>query len=271
MKTIVVTGATGSVGSATVRELAKNEPITLVLVGRNTQKLEALKKEVANNKVRVDIITADLGNTQSVKKAAKTIRESYGNINAVINIAAVYKAGRVLTEQKYEMMMATNHLGPFALTTGIMDVLKATPGSKVFTVSAPSSTKLDFENLNGEKKFSALGAFGGSKMMNLLFAFDLAKKFEGHDHASIAFHPGLVKSELLNEGPALLKGFLNLISSKPGKTARAITKLVMEGDPRNQNGKFYNNSFKEMKAAKYAYDPSVQQQLWTKSEAMLAN
>jgi NAD(P)-dependent dehydrogenase (short-subunit alcohol dehydrogenase family) len=270
MKTIIITGATGSIGNATARAFAQKENVQLVLVGRNNEKLHQLKAELASKETPVEVVTADLGDVPSVKSAVEAISGKFPAVDAIVNIAAVYKAQKTLTRQRLEMMLATNHLGPFALTNGLMKQLKDSPGSKVLTVSAPSSTRLDFSNWNSTVNFSAFSVFGGTKMMNLLFAFSLARQFEGSAHASMAFHPGLVKSELLTEGPGFLKGLLKVISSKPDKTANAIVRLIMEGSVAEQNGKFYNNSMKPLKAAKHAYDEHIQKQLWKKSEESLA-
>jgi short-subunit dehydrogenase len=271
MKTIVITGATGAIGMAAAKALSQKGNVHLVLVGRNIEKMDRLKNTLGTQTTIVDLIRADLGDAESVKRGIESIRSRYGKVDGLINIAAVYKAQRTLTNQNRETMFATNHLAPFALTTGLLDILKNTPGSKVLTVTAPSSTKIDFENLNSEKKFSSLGVFGGTKMMNLLFAFRLSKLLPGNSHASIAFHPGLVKSELLNESPAMLRGLFRLISSSPDKTGNAIASLILEGKTDTQNGKFYNNAGKELKAASFAYDEGVQQKLWRISETMLSS
>jgi short-subunit dehydrogenase len=271
MKTIVITGVTGAIGKATVQEFSKMGNVNLVLVGRSILKMNELKSSLAPKNTKVDIIEMDLSDMDSVKKGVETINNSYNTVDALVNIAAVYKATRTLTKQKRETMFATNHLAPFALTLGILPNLKKAAGSKILTVSAPSSTKIDFDNLNGEKKFSAFGAFGGTKMMNLLFSFKLAKELRGGQHASMAFHPGLVKTELLNEAPAMLRGLLKLISSSPEKTAKAIVSLVLEGDVVSQNGKFYNNGKKELKAASSAYDTTIQEKLWQLSENFILN
>lgn len=267
MKNIVITGATGSIGKAAAKALAAKKDVRLILAGRNAAKLKSLSEELkqVNPGLNTDIIEMDLNNTASVKNAAASIQSKYDQIHGLVNVAAVYKQQKTLNPQGHETMFSTNHLGPFALTSSLLNTIKKTPGARVLTVSAPSSTKIDFENLNGEKKFSALGAFGASKMMNLMFAFKLAKELEKSGQASMAFHPGLVKSDLLNEGPSFLRGFLKLISSGPDKTAAAIADLVTS-DKKDLNGKFFNKSQKELKAAAHAYDPNQQQRLWDLSQ-----
>src|SRR5687767_708020 len=118
MKTIVITGATGSIGAAAAKALSKKGDVNLVLVGRNKEKLNKLKGELSNQKTKVEVVEADLGDTASVKNAVQTIKGAHPSIDGIVNIAAVYKAAKTQTKQKLETMFATNHLGPFALTTG---------------------------------------------------------------------------------------------------------------------------------------------------------
>jgi retinol dehydrogenase-12 len=268
MKTILITGATGSIGRAVATEFAKEKSCRLVLIGRNEQKLKEVKTSLHKMPETVDIVAVDLGDYNSIKKGVEWIRAKYPQIDALVNIAAVYKGKRQTNQKGIEAMFATNHLGPFQLTTGLMDVIRNTPGSVVLTVSAPSSTKLNFEDLNGEKKFSAFGAFGASKMANLLFSFRLAKEFEKGSQSAIAFHPGLVKSELLSEAPAILSGLLKVVSSKPESAAKTICELVKKQD-HQLNGKFFTKGLKELKANAYAYEGSNQDRLWERSVALL--
>jgi NAD(P)-dependent dehydrogenase (short-subunit alcohol dehydrogenase family) len=267
MKNIIITGATGSIGKASAIALARKENVQLIIAGRNPAKLKQLKQELQsiNKNCEPDLIELDLGNANSIKKAAEGIKQKYPKIDALVNIAAIYKQKRETNSAGNEMMFATNHLGPFLFTKLLLDNIKNTNGSKVLTVSAPSSTAIDFENLNGEKKFSAFNAFGASKMMNLLFAFKLGREFEKGSQASMAFHPGLVKSDLLHEGPGLMKGFFRMISSPPEKTAAAIASLITEGEAASQNGKFFDKNMKVLKAASRAYDQGVQDKLWKRS------
>jgi short-subunit dehydrogenase len=267
MKNIIITGATGSIGKASAIALARKENVQLIIAGRNSAKLNQLKKELQsiNKNCNPDLVELDLGNISSIKKASESIRQKYPQIHGLVNVAAIYKQKRETNNAGHEMMFATNHLGPFLFTKSLLDNIKNTEGSKVLTVSAPSSTAIDFENLNGEKKFSAFGAFGASKMMNLLFAFKLGRELEKGSQASMAFHPGLVKSDLLNEGPGLMKGFFRMISSPPEKTAQAIASLITEGNASSQNGKFFDKNMKELKAASRAYDQGIQDQLWKRS------
>jgi NAD(P)-dependent dehydrogenase (short-subunit alcohol dehydrogenase family) len=270
MKNIVITGATGAVGKATAFELAKEEGLHLILAGRNSIKLNEVKNEIVNRfpSASIDIIEADLNSLASIENAAVAITKKYPQLFALLNIAAVFKNKKFLNKNGHETMFATNHLGPFYLTTLLKNTLDNTPGSRVLTVTAPSNSKIDFTNLQGEKKFSAFGAFGASKRMNLLFAFKLAQQLQNTNHASMAFFPGLVRSELMDAGPRLLYLFLKLVSSKPLKPAKAITQLILKEDARKLNGKFYNKKLKELKGPANTHDKAIQQKLWEVSEKL---
>jgi NAD(P)-dependent dehydrogenase (short-subunit alcohol dehydrogenase family) len=267
-KTFVITGVTGSVGRAAARALSANKNVKLILVGRDGSKLNEVSRELQNNGTQVEVFEADLGQPDAIQRVVDRIRSAHQKIDGLVNVAAVYKGQKTLTRSGRETMFATNHLGPFALTNGLLPLIKQAPHGKVLTVSAPSSTKLDFTNLDGEKKFSALTAFGASKMMNLLMTFRLADQLKHSEAAAMAFHPGLVKSDLLKESPAFVRGLFRLISSPPERSGKAIAELMMQEQSKDQNGKFFNNKLKPMKAAAYAYDHKAQRQLWEVSERL---
>ena len=268
MKTIVITGVTGAVGKAAAEALARQKDLKLILIGRDISKLKELGDKLQKQGAAIETVVSDMADPASVKAAVNKIKSGNSSINALVNIAAVYKSKKTLTNQHQETMFATNHLGPFTLTTGLMPLLEAAQGAKVITVAAPTTTKLDFENLNGEKKFSALSAFGASKMMNLLMTFKLAELEKNRSVASMAFHPGLVRSELLKESPAFIRGLFRMISSPPEKAGKTIADLVLNGDLKEQNGKFYTINSKQMKAAAYAHDKGIQEKLWSLSSRL---
>lgn len=269
-RTIIVTGVTGSVGRATAAELAQRPGIRLVVSARNASALEKLKAELQakNPGAKIDTLAMDLGDILSVKNAINQVREKYPSLYAIVNIAAVYKSKRELSPQNNEMMFAINQLGPFQFTTGLTDKLDVS-GGVVLSVAAPSSTKTDFDNINGEKEFKSLRFFGASKMQNLLFTFALAKKFEDTNHAAIAFHPGLVKSELLKEASGFVKGMFRMMSSKPEVPAKTIADLIEQGETKTRNGKFFNKKQKPLRAAAYAYETGVQNKLWETCENLI--
>jgi retinol dehydrogenase 14 len=271
MKTVVVTGATGAIGKATALELAKNNH-HVILVGRNQGKLLKVRSEIelASNNKNIETVVADLSEPASVKKAADEIKAKHKNLHALVNVAATFINDRKENSKGHEFMMATNHLGTFVLTNELLPLLQASKPARIVTVSAPSTTKINFDDIHGKQKFSPgfLGAFGASKMMNLMHTYALARKIEGSGVTTSVFHPGLVKSELTGAMPKLVNWFFQSISSPPDKAAKQLSKLATDPAYSNSNGTFVKFDGKEIKSNTYSYDKDLQEKLWKISEEM---
>jgi NAD(P)-dependent dehydrogenase (short-subunit alcohol dehydrogenase family) len=269
--TVLITGATGVIGKATARELAKHN-CQLILVARSLEKLSAVKSgiESTSGNSDIDLVVADLSEPKSVKQAVQEIKKRYSSLNALINVAAIFKPTRLENSSGLEYMFATNHLGPFILTTGLLDLLKAGKPSGVLTVTAPSTTKVNFEDLQGTKKFSAgfMGVFGATKMMNLMFTYALARRLEGSGVTANAFHPGLVKSRLTREMPAVLNSLIQMLSKPPDRAARKLSSFITEKTYAGSHGLFYKFDGKEMKSSSYSHNMELQDKLWSVSESL---
>lgn len=272
-KTIAITGATGTVGKATAMEFAKHNH-TVILIGRNQQKLESVKAEIvkATHNNKIEIVQADLSEPKQIKKAADEIKSRHQSLHALLNIAAIYSKQRKENSQGHEFMFATNHLGPFVLTNELLPLLQASKPAKVITVSAPSTTKVNFDDINSKQKWSPgfMGVFGASKMMNLMFTYSLAEKIEGSGVTASVLHPGLVKSELTKEMPAFLRFIFNGMSGKPDKAAAMLYKLATDPAYSKSNGTFFKNTGKEIKSSRYSYDKANRDRLWKVSEELTA-
>jgi NAD(P)-dependent dehydrogenase (short-subunit alcohol dehydrogenase family) len=268
-KVIIVSGVTGAIGGAAAVEIAKTGA-TVVLLARNKAKLEQIKTEIVQKSGNndIDILVADLSNIASVKQAAANFKQKYKRLDALVNVAAVYNGKKESTSDNLEMMFAVNHLAPFILSTELLDLIKTSKG-RVITVSAPSTTKLNFEDLQSDKKFSALSAFGGSKMMNLMFTYALSRRLEGSGASATVLHPGVVKSNLTAEMPFILKFIFGLIAGKADAAASMLTALATDTKYGNSNGKFFKYDGKEMKSSTYSYDQSLQEKLWKISENLI--
>ena len=268
---IVITGVTGAIAGAAAKELAKRGQNDLIIIGRGEARLKNIKDELKsiNPNIAIDIVIADLNSVKSVRKAVETIKSKTNSLSGILNIAGVFRSERTMSPDGFETMFATNQLAPFQITTGLLELLKRNPGSKVVTVSAPSSTQLNFDDLHGEKKFSALNKFGASKMANLLFAFALARKIDGSGVASIAFHPGLVKSDLIKEMSPLLRGVITLLSGSPDKAGQRLAKILTTPEYIDANGKFLDKNGKELKKPGYSGNQEIQEKLWELSLKMI--
>jgi NAD(P)-dependent dehydrogenase (short-subunit alcohol dehydrogenase family) len=269
-KTVVITGITGAIGKATAIEFAKNN-CRLILMGRDAGKVSGVRNEIREltGSDNLDIAIADLSETKSIRRAVQEIKGKYSKLDVLINVAGVYKNKRLENSAGLEYMFATNHLGPFVLTNELLDLLESGNG-RIINISAPSTTKINFDDLQGKSKFSPgfLGAFGASKMMNIMFTYALARRLKGTGASTIVFHPGLVKSGLTDEMPAFLNYMFKMISGKPDKAARMIRQLAFEKDFNSKNGKFFQFQGKELKSSKYSYDQEIQEKLWVLSEQL---
>ncbi len=270
-KTVVITGATGAIGKATALELAKNN-CAVIILGRNSEKLLKVKSEIiqVTNNYDIDAVVADLSEPKSIKQAVAEIKRKHTSLNALVNVAAIFTKSRTENSQGLEYTFATNHLGPFILTNELLDLLKAGKPARVVTVSAPSTTKINFDDINGKKKFSSgfLGSFGASKMMNLMFTYALARRLEGTGITTSVFHPGLVKSDLTKDMPKLLYYIFKTISSAPDKAAKMLCSLAVDKKYENSNGTFFKYDGKGIKSHKYSYETGLQEKLWTVSEQL---
>ncbi|WP_343424764.1 SDR family NAD(P)-dependent oxidoreductase [Candidatus Amarolinea dominans] len=187
-------------------------------------------------------------------------------MHVLINNAAVFKQQRILTGEGLELMFATNHLAPFLLTNLLLDMLQAGTPSTIITVSAPSTSKLSFDDLQGVRSFSALNAFGASKAANLLFTCALARRLAGKRVTANAYHPGIVRTSLMREAPAPMRLLLSLFSfmaQPPEKAAEGLVWLA-ETQAGGANGQLFRGQ-KPMATSDYVRDEAVQEHLWAES------
>src|SRR5262249_20183626 len=236
-------------------------------------KAEAAATEIKtqSGNSHIDFLVADISSLASVRSAAEEFKRKYDKLHVLVNNAGVYKATRTLSPDGLELMFATNYLGPFLLTNLLLDTLKSSAPATILNVAAPSTTKLNFDDLQGERKFSSLQAFGGSKMCDLLFTFALARRLQGTGVTVNAYHPGIIRTNLMHEadGPMwLLSALLNLTAVSPEKAAEGLVHLASTNAD-GKTGQLFHGQ-KTIAASVYAHDEQVQDRLWAES-ARLAN
>ena len=261
-KICMVTGANSGVGKAIALGLARLGA-TLVIVCRVQGKGEAARAEIVaqSGNSPVVLMIADLSVLVSVRKLAEEFKSQFPKLDVLVNNAATVKFTRTLTPDGFETMFATNHLAPFLLTNLLLDSLQASGEARVLNITAPSTVRLNFDDLQSERRFSSLTTFGASKMGNLLFTFELARRLAGRGVVVNAIHPGLVKSNLMREAPAPMRWFTNLMSTKPERATDMIVRVATAPEFAGESGHFYRDG-KEIKADAFALDPENQQRLW---------
>ena len=202
-KTILITGGNSGIGLEAARVLSlKNAEV--ILTARSEEKgskaVESIKSKFPTAKVSWMIL--DLADLDSVRAFSKDFHAKYTKLDVLINNAGVmYPASREVTKQNFELQFGTNHLGHFALTALLLDLLKATPGSRVTTQSSIAHTmlsKIDLQDLNWEKSYSRTKAYSQSKLANLLFTYELDRQLKKHglNVIATAAHPGVTNTNL---------------------------------------------------------------------------
>ena len=262
----LVTGSTSGLGKATAFALAQQHA-TVILGCRDRQRGEAVLAEIkaGSPAANVDLLLLDLSVQQSVRTAVTELENRYDHLDVLINNAAVFKRHRTLTADGYETMFATNHLGPFLLTNLLLERLKAANSARILTITAPSTTRIAFEDLQAEQKFSALQAFGASKACNLLFTYDLARRLAGTTVTVNAFYPGLVKTALMRDAPVPLRWLNSLFGKSPELVAQSVVYYASSQEVQAMTGLFFNKGRQSIESSPYTKDRAIQQQLWEAS------
>jgi retinol dehydrogenase-12 len=268
-KICLVTGSTRGLGKATAFALA-HQHATVILGCRDQQHGEAVLAEIkaASRAANVELLLLDLSVQHSVRTAVTEFENRYDHLDVLINNAAVFTRQRTLTADGYETMFATNHLGPFLLTNLLLSRLKAATAARILTITAPSTTKIAFEDVQAEHKFSALQAFGASKAANLLFTYDLARRLASTNVTVNAFYPGLVKTSLMREAPVPLRWLNSLFGQSPELVAQSVVYYASSPEAQAMTGLFFNKGRQPIASSSYTKDRAVQQRLWEASVAL---
>lgn len=274
----IVTGSSSGIGYETARVLASKNA-TVIIAVRNREKGEKAAAKIRSDYAAADIavMLLDLANLASVREFAAQFRKQYSRLDLLINNAGVMIPPYSKTADGFELQFGTNHLGHFALTGLLLDLLRNTPGSRIVNVSsgAHKAGKLDFGDLNWEKrKYVAWKAYGDSKIANLYFTYELKRKLAGADHPVVAAaHPGWTATDLQRHSGVV--DFLNNFFAQD-ITMGALPTLFAAVAEDVQNGDYFGPSgFMEMKgypkkvdSKPLAQDAAIAQKLWEVSESL---
>jgi NAD(P)-dependent dehydrogenase (short-subunit alcohol dehydrogenase family) len=261
-RTALVTGGTSGIGRA-VAEVLAAAGLNVVLLARDEARGEATRAEIATTtgNDRISVVRGDLGDLASIRQATLTIEQTHPRLDILVNCAGVYTPKRTVTPGGFETMFATNLLGPFLLTNLLLPQLEAAGSARVLVISAPSGTKLDFDDLQGERRFRSLTNFGASKAADLLFTFELARRLDGTGVTANAIHPGLVRTGLMTGAPALIRWAVWPFSGSPESASKTIVPLALDPAFEGRSGQFFHHA-KAIDPPKSTRDPVVARRLW---------
>jgi NAD(P)-dependent dehydrogenase (short-subunit alcohol dehydrogenase family) len=280
----VVTGANTGLGFETAKVLAARGA-TVVIAVRNVEKGNAAAAQILGAVPRADItvVPLDLGSLQSVRTAAAELKESYPRIDLLINNAGVMYPPKQTTKDGFELQFGTNHLGHFALTGLLLENLLPVPGSRVVVVASVAHNiraGIHFDDLQWERSYNRVAAYGQSKLANLMFAYELQRRLAtaGAETIAVAAHPGVSNTELMRHIPGSSLPFVDkltgLVTNSPAMGALATLRAAT--DPGVSGGQYYGpDGFRELwghpvlvSSSKQSHDVAVQERLWTVSEQL---
>jgi NAD(P)-dependent dehydrogenase (short-subunit alcohol dehydrogenase family) len=263
--TVVISGATGAIGSATAAILARRG-VRVILMARPSERLDALVEKLGGADNRISQVPVDLSSMSSVRSAAREINRAGGHIDALLNVAAVFARHYRKTSDGFELMLATNYFGPFLLTNLLRDRLLG--GGRVLTVTAPSNTHVDMERLFSKEHFDALHSFGATKALDLMFTFELARRAKRWEVRANAFHPGLVRSGLMREAARPVRILARLVSGSADRAAQDLVELATSPAHAGTTGWFFKGT-RQVDPPKLAADAAVQAALWRRTAELV--
>jgi NAD(P)-dependent dehydrogenase (short-subunit alcohol dehydrogenase family) len=248
---------------------------TVVIVGRNAQKTSQVVEEIraASGNTTVDSLLADLSSQQDVRRLAHEFKSKYSQLHVLLNNAGAAFMQRQLSVDGIEMTFALNHLAPFLLTNLLLDTIKASAPARIINVSsgAHTSGKIEFDNLQGERGKNSR-AYGNSKLANILFTVELARRLEGTGVTVNALHPGLVATGFgKNNGKfiaTLIGIFVPLVARSPENGAGTSIYLASSPSVEGTTGKYFVDSHVAPPAPQ-ATDMAVARKLWDVSAGMV--
>ena len=271
----LITGGTNGIGKSTAQGLARLGA-TVVIVGRDAQKAAQVTNEIraATGNENVDSLLADLSSQQEVRRLASDFKSKYPQLHVLLNNAGGTFTTRQLSVDGIEMTLALNHLAYFLLTNLLLDTIKASAPARIINVSsgAHSSGKIDFANLQGERSYSSFGPYGNSKLANILFTTELARRLAGTGVTGNALHPGFTSTGFGKNNPGFLMKIMGavvpLIARSPEKGAETSIYLASSPEVQSITGKYFVDC-KVTQPAPQATDSAVARQLWDVSAEMV--
>ena len=266
-KICLVTGGTNGIGKSTAQELARMGA-TVVIVGRDAQKTSEVVQEIraASGNPNVDSLLADLSSQQEVRRLADEFKSKYSQLHVLLNNAGAVFMQRQLSVDHIEMTFALNHLASFLLTNLLLDTIKASAPARIINVSSNAHTtgKIEFDNLQGERNYSPR-VYKNSKLANILFTMELARRLEGTGVAVNALHPGFTATGFANNNgkvmATLVSIFAPLVARSPAKGAETSIFLASSPSVESITGKYFHDS-RVIPAALQATDMVVARKLW---------
>jgi retinol dehydrogenase-12 len=270
-KTVLVTGANQGIGKATAIALAE-QGANVVILCRNPDKGRAALADVqaASRGGKAELLVADFASLADVRRAAAEFRASHQRLDVLVNNAGLYVPERRVTSDGIEETFGVNHLAPFLLTHELLDLLKASAPARIVNVSSEAHrhATMNWEDLGfASTRYKGFRAYGQSKLANILFTYELARRLEGTGVTANALHPGVVASGFGQTYPGALSFLVKvakpfLLTNEQG--ARTSVYAASSPEVEGVTGKYFAKS-RPVRSNAVSYDEASQRKLWSLS------
>jgi NAD(P)-dependent dehydrogenase (short-subunit alcohol dehydrogenase family) len=273
--TILITGGTGGIGRAAATALARLGA-RVAITGRDRTRAETAAADIAaaSGNPQVDGYAADLSSQSEVRRLAAVVLDTYPRLDVLVNNVGGFWAHRHTTADRLEHTFALNHLAPFLLTNLLLDRLVASAPARVVTVSsgAQAMGRIDFDDLQGERHYSGQRAYNQSKLANVMFTYELARRLDGTGVTATVLHPGVVRTAFGAEDPTpwyrLFLPVVRPFMKTPERGADTAVYLASSHDVAGITGRYFANR-KPKTSNKTSYDTAAQARLWQVSEQLI--
>ena len=272
-RTVLVTGGTGGIGLATATALT-GLGARVGIVGRDAARSEAAAERLRGSGGEVDVFVADVSSQREVRALAEEVLAAYPRLDVLVNNVGGYWATRHTTVDGLEHTFAVNHLAPFLLTSLLLDRLRASAPARVVTVSsgAQAMGSIDFADLQGERDYSGQRAYNQSKLANVMFTYELARRLQGSSVTANALHPGVVRT---NFGRDDSKGWMRVMlpvirpfMKSPQRGAATSVYLASSAEVEGVTGRYFANR-RPKSSSKASQDDAAAKMLWDVSAELV--
>jgi NAD(P)-dependent dehydrogenase (short-subunit alcohol dehydrogenase family) len=272
-KVCVVTGGNSGIGLHTAIGLTRQGART-VIVSRSRERGEAAVATVREETgVEVDLVVGDLGSIATTRALAAELLERYPELHVLVNNAGLWLPTRTLNADGLETTFAVNHLGPFVLTNLLLERMIASSPARIVNVSSAGHRRgnLDFDDLQSARSYGKVKVYCDSKLCNVLFTRELARRLEGTGVTANSLHPGVVNTNLTTNAPKAIKWLIDLVGPAllmtPKKGARTSLHVATAPSLSGVSGRYFKNS-REVAASRRARNDADATRLWEISEEL---
>jgi NAD(P)-dependent dehydrogenase (short-subunit alcohol dehydrogenase family) len=270
---VLVTGANSGIGRASALGLA-HLGATVVMLCRSARRGERALRWVRKHSGSDDVhlLLGDLSRRQDIVDAADEFKNRYGRLDVLLNNAGILTRTRRLTDDGVELQFFVNHLAYFLLTGLLLDVLHDSAPSRIVNVASTAHSRgtLDFDDLQSEQNYNGWQQYGNTKLANIVFTYELARRLDGSGVTANCLHPGVIHTNLMSNYSKALSGLWYLLQwffKQPDEGAKTPIYLASSPDVAAESGKYYRDCA-PMGTSEVSYDRDVQRRLWEASESL---